>query len=138
MTLNGLLSKVPLASTVFLAYAVVGAVMLFAETLSYGNYSNNLLEIGIACGALGAPRAVSKLAEGMESVNLLGIIESIPIPSVVFVIFLLASSVSLALTNITFGVFSDNIVKIGIACGVLQATRAIEHVFAPTGEISSR
>lgn len=135
MNLNEILIKIPLASTVFLAYAVVGAIMLIAGTISYGEYSENLLMIGIACGAIGVPRAASKIANGVESINFLGIIESVPIPSAVFVIFLIASSVSLALTNITFGVFSENILKVGVACGVVGAARAVEHVFAPPSAI---
>lgn len=130
MNLNDILLKIPLASTAFLAYAVVGAVMLIAGTVEYGAFSTNLLYIGIACGAIGAPRAISKLAKGLDSVNLLGI-QSIPIPSAVFVIFLIASSVSLAMGVITFGEFSENIIKVGIACGVIQATRAVEHVLEP-------
>ena len=136
MNLNSLLLKLPLASTAFLAYAVVGAVMLVAGTVEYGAFSTNLLYIGIACGAIGAPRAVSKIAQGVESVNFLGIVESVPIPSAVFLIFLIASSISLATGVITFGEFSENIVKGGIACGVIQATRAVEHVFEP-GEVES-
>lgn len=132
--LDEIIHKIPLASTVFLAYAVVGAVMLFAGTQDYGSYSDNLLAIGIACGALGVPRAVSKLANGVESVNFLGIIEAIPIPSVVFVIYLIASSVSLAMTTITFGIFSENILKVGLACGVIQVARTVEQVFAPNHE----
>jgi len=131
MNLNTLLMKVPLASTAFLAYAIVGAVMLVIGTLEYGQFSQNLLYVGLACGAIGAPRAVSKLANGVQSINLLGIIEKVPIPSAVFLIFLIASSVSLATNVITFGEFSENIVKVGVACGVIQATRAVEHVFEP-------
>jgi acyl CoA:acetate/3-ketoacid CoA transferase alpha subunit len=126
------LMRTPLASTVFLAYAIVGAVMLLAGTLDYGGYSNNLLAVGIACGAIGIPRAVSKIANGLESFNLLGLIESIPIPSVVFVVFVTASSVDLALTHITIGIFSENVLKVGIACGAVQSARAVEHVFAPS------
>lgn len=129
--LSALLMKFPLASTAFLAYAVVGAIMLVAGTVEYGAFSTNLLAIGIACGAIGVPRAASKLAKGVTSMNFLGVIESLPIPSLVFVIFLIASSVSLAMGVITFGEFSENIVKVGIACGVIQATRAVEHVFEP-------
>lgn len=123
--------RTPLASTVFAAYAVAGAIMLIVGTLDYGSYSTNLLAIGLACGAIGIPRAVSKIANGVESINLLGFIESIPIPSVVFVIFTVASSVDLALTHITFGIFAENILKVGIACGVVQGARAVEHVFSP-------
>ena len=80
LDINALLEKLPLASSVFLVYAVVGAIMLIGGTLEYGSYSDNLLAIGIACGALGAPRAVLKTANGVQSINLLGFIESIPIP----------------------------------------------------------
>jgi len=132
MNLNALLAKIPLASSVFLVYAVVGLIMLLAGTLEYGSYSDNLLAIGLACGALGVPRAISKVANNVQSINLLGFIESIQVPSIVFVIFLGASSVSLILTTITFGQFSENVLKVGVACGVLQATRAVEHVFAST------
>lgn len=126
MTLNTLLGKLPLASTTFLAYAVVGCIMLVMGTLEYGSYSDNLLGIGIACGAIGIPRALSKAASGVHSANLLGFVQSIPIPSVVFVIFLLASSVSLVTGAIEFGAFSDNVMKIGIACGAVQAARSVE------------
>jgi hypothetical protein len=129
--LNSILMKLPLASSAFLAYAIVGAIMLISGTLEYGSFSTNLLAIGIACGAIGVPRAVTKVADGVKSVNLLGFIESLPIPTLVFVVFLIASSVALALNIISFGEFSDNIWKIGVACGVLQATRAVEKVFDP-------
>jgi hypothetical protein len=128
LTLNTLLGKLPLASTVFLAYAVVGCIMLIGGTLEYGQYSDNLLAIGLACGAIGIPRALSKSAVGVRSVNLLGFIESIPIPTVAFLIFLLASSVSLATGAIEFGAFSDNVMKVGIACGAIQAARSLEIV----------
>lgn len=138
LNINALLEKLPLASSVFLAYAVIGAIMLLNGSLEYGAYSDNLLAIGIACGALGVPRAAVKVANGTQSVNLLGFIESIPIPSVVFLLFLGASSISLALDKITFGVFSDNILKVGIACGVIQAARAVEKVFAPPSAINGQ
>lgn len=131
-TLSNALMRTPLASTVFFAYSIVGAVMLIAGTLDYGGYSTNLLAVGLACGAIGIPRAASKIANGLESVNLLGIIESIPIPSVVFVIFTVASSVDLAMTHITIGIFSEDVLKVGVACGVVQAARSVEHVFAPS------
>jgi hypothetical protein len=131
LNLNEILMKLPLASSAFLAYAIVGAIMLLSGTLEYGSFSTNLLAIGVACGAIGLPRAASKLAEGTTSVNFLGFIESLPIPTLVFVVFLIASSVALAMNIITFGEFSDNIWKVGIACGVLQATRAVEKVFEP-------
>lgn len=129
--LEYILSKVPLASSVFLLYALAGAGMLIAGTLDYGSYSTNLLAIGLACGAIGVPRAVSKLGKGIKSTNLLGFIESVPIPSVVFVVFATASSIDLLLTHITFAAFSDNLTKVGVACGVVQAARAIEHVLGP-------
>jgi hypothetical protein len=131
VNINEILMKLPLASSVFLAYAVVGAIMLLSGSIEYGAFSTNLLAIGIACGAIGAPRAVSKLAEGTTSVNLLGIIEKLPIPSLVFIVFLIASSISMATGVVSFGEFSENVGKVGIACGVIQATRAVEHVFEP-------
>jgi hypothetical protein len=131
LNINEILMKLPLASSAFLAYAVVGAIMLLSGTLEYGSFADNLLAIGIACGAIGVPRAAIKVAQNTPSVNLLGFVESLPIPTLVFVVFLIASSVSLALGIISFGEFSDNIWKVGVACGVLQATRAVEKVFEP-------
>lgn len=128
--MRNILQRIPLASTAFLAYAIVGAVMLFENTLEYGAFADNLLKIGIACGVLGVPRAIAKARSGVRSINLLGIVEAMPIPSLVFVIFLLASSVSLAAGTIEFGAFSDNIMKVGIACGVIGAARLAEGTFA--------
>lgn len=116
-----------MASTVFLAYAIVGAIMLLADSIAYGNYSDNLLAIGIACGAIGLPRAVLKGGEGqVGSINLLGFIESAPVVSVVFFVFIIVSSVSLGTTDISFGEFSDNLMKVGIACGAVGIPRAVE------------
>lgn len=129
--LNYILSKFPLSRTLFLGYALVGAGMLIAGTLDYGSYSSNILAIGVACGAIGVPRAASKLAQGITSVNFLGFIESIPIPTLVFLIFAGASTVDLTTTHITFAAFSENLTKVGIGCGAVQAASAIEHVFAP-------
>jgi hypothetical protein len=136
VNINEIVMKLPLASSAFLAYAAVGAVMLVLGTIEYGAFSDNLLALGIACGAIGAPRAFSKLAKGETSINFLGFVEKLPIPSLVFVIFLIASTVSLAMGVISFGEFSDNITKVGIACGVIQATRAVEHIFEPSSALS--
>jgi hypothetical protein len=129
--LEYILSKFPLSSSAFLAYALVGAGMLVAGTLDYGSYSTNLLAVGLACGAIGVPRAVTKVGQGIKSVNFLGFIESIPIPTVVFIVFAGASTVALATVSITFGAFTENLTKVGIACGAVQAARAIENVFGP-------
>lgn len=123
-----LLLKLPIASTAFLGYAIVGGVMLLTGNLDYGTYSDNLLKVGIACGAIGIPRAVTKVAVGVGSTNFLGIIESLPIPSIVFGVFLVASSVDLLIGGIVFGQFTTNLEQVGIACGVVQAARATEHV----------
>lgn len=132
MNLNAILLRIPLASTVFLAYALIGAAMLVVGTVQYGAFADNLLAIGIACGAIGVPRAVSKLAKGETSINLFGMVESVEIPALVFLIFLVASSYSLFIGVITFGEFSENLIKVGIACGAIQATRAVEHVYEPS------
>lgn len=130
MTVNSIIEKLPLASLAFLGYAIVGAIMLIVGTQDYGSFANNLLAFGIACGVLGVPRAISKVANGNTSFNLFGFIDTLPIPSLVFIIFLIASFVALALSNITFGVFSENVLKVGIACGVVQAAKAAEQIFA--------
>lgn len=127
-----------MASSVFLLYAVIGAVMLLSGSLEYGAYSDNLLAIGIACGAIGVPRAISKVSSNVKSANLFGFIETVPIPSLVFVVFLITSSASLSLGYIEFGAFSDNILKVGIACGAIQIARTAEHVFAPPSAINSQ
>lgn len=129
--LEYLLSKFPLSSTAFLAYALLGAGMLIAGTLDYGSFSTNLLAVGVGCGAIGVPRAVSKTAQGIKSANFLGFIESVPIPTVVFIVFSGASVVALAQATITVSAFSTNLTKVGIACGAVQAARAIEHVVGP-------
>ncbi len=127
---NTVIEKLPLASLAFLGYAIVGAIMLIVGTQDYGSFSQNLLAFGIACGVLGVPRALSKVANGNESVNLLGFIETLPIPDLVFIIFLIASFVSLALNTITFGVFSENVLQVGIACGAVKAAKVAETVFS--------
>jgi hypothetical protein len=124
-----LLMKLPLASTAFLAYAIVGAAMLFSGTLDYDTYASNLLAVGIACGAIGVPRALSKRSKGIVSANFLGFIESLPIPTIVFGVFLIASSVDLIIGGIVFGEFTSNLEEVGIACGVVQAARTAEHIF---------
>lgn len=122
------LSKLPLASSLFLVYALTGGAMFVAGTLGYGSYATNLLAVGLACGAIGVPRAISKVGQGLVSTNFLGFIESIPIPTVVFVVFTGVSTVALIETTITFAAFSENLTKVGIACGAVQAARAIEAV----------
>lgn len=130
--LNFILSKFPMSSTLFLGYALAGAGMLIAGTLDYAGYSTTLLAVGVACGAIGAPRAVTKLAQGIQSVNFLGFIESIPVPTLVFIVFTAASTVDLVAThNITFAAFSTNLTKVGIGCGAVQSARAIEGVLTP-------
>jgi hypothetical protein len=131
---NIVIEKLPLASLAFLGYAIVGAIMLIVGTQDYGSFSHNLLAFGIACGVLGVPRALSKAANGESSFNLLGFIETLPTPSLVFIVFLIASFVSLALNTITFGMFSENVLQVGIACGVVQAAKAAEHVFGAEPE----
>lgn len=126
---NTVIEKLPLASLAFLGYAIVGAIMLIVGTQDYGSFSSNLLAFGIACGVLGVPRALSKAANGQASFNLLGFIETLPVPSIVFIVFLIASFVSLALNTITFGMFSENVLQVGIACGAVQAAKTAEHVF---------
>jgi len=128
--LEYILSKFPLSSSAFLLYALIGAGMLIAGTLEYGSYSTNLLAVGLACGAIGVPRAVTKASQGIKSMNFLGIIESIPIPTVVFIVFAGASTVALATVSITFGAFTENLTKVGIACGAVQAARGIESILA--------
>jgi hypothetical protein len=132
--LNTFIEKLPLASLAFLGYAIVGAIMLIAGTQDYGSFSHNILAFGIAVGALGVPRALSKVANGNTSINLLGFVETLPVPSLVFIIFLVASFVALALNTITFGVFSENVLEVGVACGVVQAAKTAEHIFAPSPE----
>jgi hypothetical protein len=127
---NTIIEKLPLASLAFLGYAVVGAVMLIIGTQDYGSFSHNILAFGLAVGALGVPRAISKIANGNPSFNLFGFIDTLPIPSIVFIIFLIASFVALATNTITFGMFSENILEVGIACGAVQAAKTVEHVFA--------
>lgn len=124
-----LLMKLPLASTAFLAYALVGAAMLISGTLDYDTYSSNLLAVGIACGAIGVPRALSKRANGIVSANFLGFIESLPIPTIVFGVFLIASSVDLIIGGIVFSEFTSNLEEVGIACGLVQAARTAESIF---------
>jgi hypothetical protein len=126
--ISKLFMKFPLASTAFLAYAIVGGVMLVSGTLDYGSYSATLLKVGIACGAIGIPRAVTKVALGHPSSNFLGVIESLPIPTLVFVTFTVASTIDLAIGGIVFGQFTSNLEEVGIACGIVQAARATEHV----------
>ena len=130
--MNVLIEKLPLASLGFLGYAIVGACMVVAGTLDYGTLGSNLLAIGIACGALGLPRAISKVANGHQSLNVLGFIETLQTPSIVFGLYVVAGLVLLILGHITVGVFSDNVEKVGIACGVLQAAKSAEHVFLPS------
>lgn len=124
--LMNFLSKIPLASTIFLAYAVVGTVMLVTGGLGYGDFSDNLMAIGIACGAIGIPRAISKVTSGKASINLLGFVESAPVVSIVFFLFVAASSFSLIGGAIEFETFSDNLLKVGIACGAVGAARVAE------------
>lgn len=126
MNLSLILEKLPLARSVFLIYAIVGAIMLLDNAIEYGAYADNLLAIGIACGALGIPRAISKVQNGITSQNALGFLETLPIPTLVFIVFLGISTVALATNAIEFGAFSDNVMKIGIACGVVQAAQATE------------
>ena len=126
-----LLTRIPLASTVFLAYAVVGAIMLVTGGLDYGSFSDNLLAIGIACGAIGIPRAVSKVTAGRASINLLGFIESAPVVSFVFFLFVGVSSFSLAVEAIEFEAFSENLLKVGIACGAIGVARVAESAGLP-------
>jgi len=126
VNLNLILEKLPLARSVFLIYAIVGAIMLLDNAIEYGAYADNLLAIGIACGALGIPRAISKVQNGVVSQNALGFLETLPIPTLVFIVFLGISTVALATNGIEFGAFSDNVMKIGIACGVVQAAQATE------------
>lgn len=133
--INTVIEKLPLASLAFLGYAIVGAIMLIAGTQDYGSFSHNILAFGIAVGALGVPRALSKVANGNTSFNLLGFIDTLQIPSLVFIIFVIASLVALVLTTITFGMFSENVLEVGIACGVVQAAKTAEHVFSPAPEL---
>lgn len=121
-----LLTKIPLASMVFLAYAIVGAIMLITGGLDYDSFSDNLLAIGIACGAIGIPRAISKVTTGEASINLLGFIESAPVVSFVFFLFVGVSSFSLAVEAIEFETFSENLLKVGIACGAIGVARVAE------------
>lgn len=125
------LTRIPMASTVFLAYAVVGTIMLLNGSLEYGAFSDNLLAIGIACGAIGVPRAISKVASGEASINLFGFVESSPLVSLVFAMFVVVSSISLATGAIEFGAFSDNLLKVGIACGAVGAARIAESASEP-------
>lgn len=120
-----LLAALPLASTVFLLYAIVGAISLVAGSLEYGSYADNLLAIGVACGAIGLPRAIAKAAHGVRATGVLRWIETLPIPSIVFVLFTGVSAVSLALGFIEYGAFSDNVLKVGVACGAIGVPRVI-------------
>lgn len=134
MNLNLVLERLPLARSVFLFYAIIGGLMLLGvgNDIEYGAYSDNLLAIGIACGALGIPRAIQKVSNGNPSTRegFFGLLENLPIPTLTFLAFLGFSSVALLLGNIEFGAFSDNLMKIGIACGVVGAAEVAEAVQA--------
>lgn len=126
-----LLSRIPLASVIFLVFAITGAAMLVLGSMQYGSYSDNLMAVGIACGAIGVPRAIAKVSAGDQSINLLGFIESAPVVSSVFLLFLLVSAYSLGIGAIEVGAFSDNLLKVGVACGAVGAARITESAGLP-------
>lgn len=57
-TLTAFLDKFPIASAVFIIYAVAGGVALATGTLTNGEYTDSLLKVGAATGAIGGARAL--------------------------------------------------------------------------------
>lgn len=138
MNLNLILERLPLARSVFLVYAIVGAIMLIGGTLEYGSFADNLLAIGIAVGAIGVPRAIAKVQNGVSSQDsVIGFLEQLQIAPIVFILFLLASTVSVITGAIEFGAFSDNVMKVGIACGVVLVPQVAEIAQAEKPTISA-
>lgn len=127
-SLKRLIIAWPVASTVFLAYAIAGGVMLLASTLEYGGYADNLMLIGIGCGAIGIPRAIQKAAAGVADHPAAHVINVTPVASATFVIFVAVSSVALVLGKIEFGAFSENTLKVGIGCGAIAIPRVAQQV----------
>lgn len=58
--LTNLLDTFPIASAVFVVYAIAGAVCLITGSLSNPEYVESLLKVGVATGAIGAARALVK------------------------------------------------------------------------------
>jgi hypothetical protein len=60
--LTALLDKFPIASAVFIVYAIAGGVAMATGTMTNEEYTDSLLKVGAATGAIGGARAlVSRL-----------------------------------------------------------------------------
>lgn len=55
-----LLDTFPVASAVFVVYALAGAVAMLLGNLPNSEYVDSLLKVGAATGAIGAARALAK------------------------------------------------------------------------------
>jgi hypothetical protein len=53
-----LIETFPIASAVFVVYAIVGGVCTVLGSLSNADYVDSLLKVGAGTGAIGAARAV--------------------------------------------------------------------------------
>lgn len=60
--LASLLEVFPVASAVFVLYAIVGGVCTVTGSLTNGEYVDSLLKVGAGTGALGLARGVVKQA----------------------------------------------------------------------------
>ncbi len=56
--LTALLDKFPIASAVFIVYAIAGGVAVATGSLTNGEYTDSLLKVGAATGAIGGARAL--------------------------------------------------------------------------------
>ena len=52
------LDKFPVASAVFVVYAIVGGVMAATGSITNDEYTDSLLKVGAATGAIGGARAL--------------------------------------------------------------------------------
>jgi hypothetical protein len=60
MSLTKFLDTFPIASAVFLVYAVVGGAAMLIGSLENGAYVDSLLKVGAGTGAIGAARAFAR------------------------------------------------------------------------------
>jgi hypothetical protein len=51
-----LLNRTPVASIVFVIYSAASSVALFLDNITHATYTEGLLYVGVACGAIGYVR----------------------------------------------------------------------------------